>query len=391
MLSPYSGRFRVGDRVVELRAPRLSDAKAWRRTNLEHEDRLRPAFGSPHSDWEAAHSAAEWAHTWLAARSGAGVPLSRVLMVDDGDSDRMVGQQTYAGPDPRTGHAEVSTWIAGLDDSAVIARWMSAMCVLEVLRLNPHLRYITAPLAVTNAPAIALAKASGFTWVQDQRGLREYNGHPIDHTVYALANSLESRSMLAKIVSSFNPEPIRPRRTIAPSPEVLLGLARVGVRRARAGLRPRAVETARLLPTHSAQNGHDIEFTFDPSGYYTVTVDGTQMGQVEVHGDPGTSTTEVIDRLRDEEQPQAAVAALVAACRALADRQDTRRLTLALADRHASATSQLTALGFESEGTALPTRGDEATPRAAWTRYQEQSVGASSGGAHHEDRARPVA
>ncbi|MGV7750471.1 GNAT family N-acetyltransferase, partial [Mycobacterium kansasii] len=87
------------------------------------------------------------------------------------------------GPDPRTGHAESSTWIAGLEDSSKVAMWLSSMNMLELFRLHPNVRYATAPLAVTNVPAIALAKAVGLTWVNEMRGFREYSGVPIDHTL----------------------------------------------------------------------------------------------------------------------------------------------------------------------------------------------------------------
>lgn len=367
------GRYRIGKHIVELRTPRLSDAASWRQTNLEHEERLRPAFGTPRSDWAGDHSLTAWAHTWLAARSGAGVPLSRVLVVEDGDSDRVVGQQTFAGPDPRTGHAESSTWIAGLDDSNKVAVWMSAANVLEMFRLRPEVRYATAPLAVTNVPAIALAKAVGLQWVHDLRGLREYNGEPVDHTVYVIPNTAEAKTGLQKIVAAIGPEPVPPRRAAPPSPEVLLSLARQGVRQVRSRRRAGSAEVSGPLSgTGLTEDGHDIAFAAAPDGRYTATADGTPIGQLEVQVDPGTSTTEIIDRLRDESRPEIEAAALVAACRTLANRQDTRRLTLALADRHASAVAALIALGFESEGDALPTSGDEATTRSTWTRYREQ-------------------
>ena len=363
-----SGRYRFGNRIIELRSPRLADAPSWRRTNLEHEERLRPAFGSPNSDWDAEHSAAAWAHTWLAARSGVGVPLSRVLLLGDGDADRVVGQQTYAGPDPRTGHAESSTWIAGLEDSSKIAMWLSSMNMLELFRRHPNVRYATAPLAVTNVPAIALAKAVGLTWINEMRSLREYSGVPVDHTLYVGPNTPEYKAHLEKLVASLGVERVPSRRRTPPPPPVLLGLAREGVRHVRAHRRAKAADVAG--PLSATEAGHDIAFSAGPGGRYSATSDGTPIGEVQIAVDPGTSTTEIIDWLRPEAPAETAAAVIVAACRILAENQDTRRLTVALAERHAIARDPLVELGFFSEGQTLPTVGDEGSPREMWTRLR---------------------
>ncbi|BDD83100.1 hypothetical protein TPB0596_28630 [Tsukamurella pulmonis] len=369
-----SGRYRFGDRIIELRTSRLSDGRSWRRTNLEHEERLRPAFGSPSSDWDAEHSATAWAQKWLADRSGVGIPLSRLILLEEGDTDRVVGQQAYAGPDPRTGHAESSTWIAGLDDSSKVAVWLCAMNMLELFRLHPQLTWATAPLAVTNAPAIALAKAVNLTWINDMRGFREYSGVPIDHTLYAGPNTPEYKDHLEKLVASLGVERVAPRRAAAPSPEALLGLARAGVRRARArrGAGASSGAAAVLLPAATTEDGHAIAFVTGPDQRYTVTADGTRIGQVQITVDPGTSTTELIEWLRPDAPKEIATAATVAACRVLAERQNTRRLTVALADRHAGARDPLIGIDFVSEGQTLPTIGDADSPREMFTRYREQ-------------------
>ncbi|MCS3780206.1 hypothetical protein [Tsukamurella ocularis] len=92
---------------------------------------------------------------------------------------------------------------------------------------------------------------------------------------------------------------------------------------------------------------------------------------MQVTIDLRTSTTEVIDRIPRNAATDAAVTVIIAACGAAAEHQATRRLTIAMADRHASATPALEALGFVSEGATWPTRGDESTPRQAWTRFSD--------------------
>lgn len=62
---------------------------------------------------------------------------------------------------------------------------------------------------------------------------------------------------------------------------------------------------------------------------------------------------------------------IIAACRAAAERQDTRRLTIAAADPSPHLTDALATIGFRREGTTWPTRGDESTPRVTWTRLRE--------------------
>lgn len=345
-----AGRYRIGEHVVQLRAPRLADAESWRRTNLEHESRLRPAFGSPDTDWDAEHSLAAWAETWWAATHDPDVRIARVLTVEDGAEERVVGYQVWAGRDPRTGHAEASTWIAGLPRSLKVAMFFTAACLLDAFTAHPDLPFAVGPMAVHNRPPIALAESVGFTYQQTLRGLREYEGRPADHSIHVRHNTEEARAELAAVIASIGAEPLPPRPAARPSTGAALGLARLGVRRVRARVR-----AARATPT--ADTAVD-----------TVTVAGRPIGSIGVHVDGGSSTTEIIERLHRDADPDAATAAVVAACRAAADAQQTRRLTIALADRHAGAVADLTALSFVSEGTALPTLGDESTPRESWTR-----------------------
>ncbi|MET9325963.1 GNAT family N-acetyltransferase [Tsukamurella sp. NPDC003166] len=368
-----AGRYRIGEHVVELRAPRLSDGRSWRRTNLEHEKRLRPAFGSPDTDWDAAHSPASWAESWWTATHDPDVRIARVLTVEDGAEDRVVGYQVWAGRDPRTGHAEASTWIAGLPRSAEVAVFVTAACLLDAFTAHPDLPFIVGPMAVHNRPAIALAESVGFTYLQTLRGLREYDGRPTDHVIHVHRNVAAARAELAAVIASIGAEPLPPRPAGRPSPGAALGVARYGVRRLRARARAaRATPTAdAAFAATSAVEGHDIGFLPTRAGEHTATVDGRPIGAISTHVDGGTSTTEIIDRLNRDAERDGATAAVVAACRVAAEDQRTRRLTIALADRHAGATADLAALGFVSEGTTLPTLGDESTPRESWTRFLE--------------------
>ncbi|KXO93883.1 GNAT family N-acetyltransferase [Tsukamurella pseudospumae] len=368
------GRYRIGQHVVEFRAPRLSDAESWRRTNLEHEKRLRPAFGSPDTDWDAEHSLAAWAETWWAATHDPDVRSARVLTVEDGAEDRVVGYQVWAGRDPRTGHAEASTWVAGLPQSFEVTAFFTAACLLDVFTAHPDLPFVVAPMAVHNRPPIDLAESIGFTYLQTLRGLREYDGTPTDHSIHVRHNTDAARAELAAVLASIGAEPLPPRPADRPSLGAALGLARHGVRRLRA--RARAARATPAADTTfgaaRAVGGHDIGFLPTRAGEHTVTVDGRPIGAINVHVDGGSSTTEIIDRLDRDVDVDGATTAVVAACRAAAEGQQTRRLTIALADRHAGAAADLAALGFASEGATLPTRGDESTPRESWTLVLER-------------------
>ncbi|WP_336670522.1 hypothetical protein [Tsukamurella sp. USMM236] len=112
-----------------------------------------------------------------------------------------------------------------------------------------------------------------------------------------------------------------------------------------------------------------VTFEAVSDGLYQAFTDGRRVGDVQVSVDLRTSTTEIIDRIPPDAATDAAVIVIIAACRAVAEHQATRRLTIAVADRHMSAAPALETLGFASEGPTWPTLGDESTPRASWTRF----------------------
>ncbi|WP_336670521.1 GNAT family N-acetyltransferase [Tsukamurella sp. USMM236] len=369
-----SGRFRVGEHVVELRAPRLSDADSWRRTCLEHEERLRPAFGQANADWRKEHSSTAWADKWWSARTDPFVVHSRVLIAGDGAGARVVGQVEHVGPDPRTGHLESSIWIAGMPRSSPsIAQWALAICVLDIFLALPDVPRIVAPACVQNRAAATLAESVGFQHVQTLRRLREYAGEPADHAIYAIENTSEARARLAATLDAIGAVPLPRRRAAAPSPAATFGAARLGARKVRVRMRPsRPEEALHALPRVTGTgDATTVEFEPGRDGLYEAHVDGRPAGAAQISVDLGTSTTEIIDRTAHEVPDGTADAVIIAACRAAAERQDTRRLTIAAADPSPHLTDALATIGFRREGTTWPTRGDESTPRVTWTRLRE--------------------
>lgn len=388
---PHTGRYRIGEHVVELRAPRLADAGPWRRTALEHEERLRPAFGSPRTDWKREHDATAWAEIWWRTRTDPAVLLSRMVTLADGNVDRVVGQQAYVGPDVRTGHAEASVWFAGVSNAKHVSMWVTAANILDVLRARPDVSRVVAPAAAPNRAARALAESIGFRSVQSLRDLREFAGEPMMHTLLALENTAESRRGLERILASIEAEPLSARPGRAITPLAALGAARFGVRRLRHARR-RATPPVLLPDRVATENGDAVAVLRSESGRFLISTSGRPVGEVEVHVDLGSSTVELIDRLPSSAPPETAVPVIVALCRALAGRQRTRRLTIAVADRHQRATEALAALGFASEGATGPTLGDESTPRESWTRLLPPPPDRSTSGRRpdHEDRTRPL-
>ncbi|MCS3780205.1 GNAT family N-acetyltransferase [Tsukamurella ocularis] len=369
-----SGRFRIGQHTVELRAPRLSDADSWRRTCLEHEERLRPAFGDANADWVSEHSSTAWADKWWCARTDPFVVHSRVLIAGDGTDARMVGQVEHVGPDPRTGHVETSIWIAGVPKSSPsIAQWALATCVLDVLLMFPDVPRVIGPVYVHNRAAAALGESVGFEHVQTLRRLREYAGQPADHAIYAIENTAEVRAALASNVDGIAAVPLPRSRAAAPSLAATLGAARLGARKVRGRMRrSNPIDAPHALPgVARAAGDHTVEFHARRGGVYEAHVDGRPAGTAQVSVDVGTSTTEIIDRTSHELPAGTADAVVIAACRAAAQHQETRRLTIAAADPSPRVTDALATIGFRPEGATWPTRGDESTPRATWTRLRE--------------------
>ncbi|CAM3830317.1 GNAT family N-acetyltransferase [Tsukamurella ocularis] len=374
MTSTNAGRYKIGDHVVELRNLRLADGASWRRTRLDHEEWLRSAFTEPGVSWESKHTTAAWAEEWWNARDAKDILLSRILTVDDGDGPRVVGQQSVTGPDPRTGQAETLTWVAGLPNSKTVTRWMSAVDVLDAFEQFPQISAMLAVQPVENRGSLALAKSLGFTYLQTLGSLRPYAGEPTDHTIYVLHNTAENRRSLREVIESIAPEPLPASRAPLPPAHAAVDLARIAVRRLRARRTTGAVAPTRALPARTrSDDGLDIAFGAERDGRYPTTVDGESIGELQVTVDGGTSTTTIIDWLRADAPPAVASATIVAACRAIAEHQDTRRLTVALAERHALAHEPLTAIGFVSEGQTLPTLGDEGSPRESWTRIRDDA------------------
>ncbi|MGX9297617.1 GNAT family N-acetyltransferase [Tsukamurella paurometabola] len=358
--------------MVDLRSPRLSDGPSWRQTNLDHEEWLRAAFYDPAVSWSDQHSTAAWAEEWWNARHAETTLLSRVLTVDDGAEQRVVGQQEMLGPDPRSGHIESLTWVAGLPHSKTITLWMSAVNVLDTFIANPHVSALLAVQPVENRGSLGLAKALGFTYLQTARSLRTYGGVPTDHTIYVRYNTAESRRDMQAIIDSVEPQPMPPRRAALPPAHAAVDVARIAVRRLRARRAAQQAGPARALPSRArSEDGLDIEYGDPHDGRYAVTVDGAPVGDLQLTVDGGSSTTTIIDWLRTDTPASVSTAAIVAACRAAAERQDTRRLTIALADRNAAGHDALAAVGFAPEGQALPTIGDESTARESWTRVRD--------------------
>ncbi|MCA4993785.1 GNAT family N-acetyltransferase [Tsukamurella tyrosinosolvens] len=363
-------RRRIGGHAVELRAPRLSDADSWRSTSLEHELRLRPALGRPGTDWSTQHSSVAWAETWWRAHTAPSIVDSRIVIVDDASGERVAGQAEHHGPDRRTGHLETSIWLAGVHESRPIAIWVVATTMLDVFRAYPEVPRIVAPVAVRNGRAIALLESLGSRRMQTLRLLREYDEEPADHFLYAMENTEADQAVLEQNVDAVGALPLPPHRTAAvPSLGAALGAARLGVRHARA-LPARSTRTRPLPAVVRTTDGLSVGFEAVDADRFRARVDGAVVGAVQLTVDLGSSTTEVIDRLSHETAAVAGGAVVVAACRAASERQGTRRLTVALADRHAFAADALAALGFVSEGATMPTLGDESTPRESWTRLR---------------------
>ncbi|WP_181873970.1 GNAT family N-acetyltransferase [Tsukamurella tyrosinosolvens] len=370
----HAGRVRIAEHVVELRSLRLSDGASWRKTNLDYEQRLQDAFHEPGVSWDEKHSTAAWAEQWWTARNAENPLISRVLTVDDESGPRVVGQQSVTGPDPRSGHAETLTWVAGLPQSKAVTYWMSAVDVLDTFEQFPQVSAMLAVQPVENRGSLALATSLGFTYLQTARSLRDYAGTPTDHTIYVLHNTAESRRELQKAIDSVAPQELPRSRAALPPAHAAVDLARITVRRIRAKRAARAVPATRSLPARAlSDDGLDIVFGDPHDGRYPVTVDGVPMGALQVTGDAGSSTTTIIDWMRRDTPPAIATDVLVAACRAAAERQDTRRLTVALAERHTGAHDPLIAIGFFSEGATLPTLGDEGSPRESWTRLRNDT------------------
>ncbi|MUM17648.1 GNAT family N-acetyltransferase [Mycobacterium sp. CBMA271] len=356
--------------TVALRAPRLSDGPSWRETASRFAARLSPAFGRDDMDWESAHSPVMWADTWRAALGDAKAGgVSYVLVRIDNDTEKVVGQFSVTGRDPRTGGAEISIWSA--DVSPVVSRWAQLTSALSAFEGNPAIPHALIPVAVSNVRANMFASSLGWTQLQTRHQLRSYDGQISDHHIWILVNTAASRDamrrqLLALPCARADSQPIAPR---ASQPLYIAAWGRYLVRRARQRLRT-AKDVRPRPPVLEIPSANGEVVRLEPSSHdrYRVTMSERPAGSIDVYSDAGTSTSELVPHISSWVPEDARVAAVAQLARQLAEGpRASRRTVVTIRAGDSAIANDLVALGFIDEGDAPPSLGEEGVPRRMWT------------------------
>jgi RimJ/RimL family protein N-acetyltransferase len=74
-----------------------------------------------------------------------------------------------------------------------------ACAILLCFSRPPTLRRVLLACAVPNQPTIRAARALGAERIAQARGLRLYNGEPVDHELRVIENTKLSRKHLAEV------------------------------------------------------------------------------------------------------------------------------------------------------------------------------------------------
>lgn len=299
------GPIRIGDDLVVMRPPRLSDGPAWREACERDAHLLRDSFVTPGLTWEQSISLTAWADRVAQQRSAvdAGSLVAYVVAYDDG---RVAGEISFA-IDARTAAAEVSLWVAR-DTPKQVRTWMIGMALLRIFSLPRPVRRVVAPVAVMNPGPVRLFELLGFSKEATARELRLYGDEIVDHDIWWLNPGDELLTRFGRVLASFDPSAARPakdvtaRRLLPDRIRMLVPVAKVFVRNAR----PRRIAVAHRSTRTVA--GHVLDLPTGHTG--AVAIDGRTVGAMDVRHDGGTSTLEVWTDLTDPSSVELVAAAL---------------------------------------------------------------------------------
>ncbi|WP_233272034.1 GNAT family N-acetyltransferase [Mycolicibacterium smegmatis] len=171
--------------AVTLRAPRLSDARAWRSVRMANQHLIEPFWDHSVLSWDERHSFRAWAREWVSARRRMrrGEAVHAVIEVDG----RFAGQ-CDAWIDGYHGRSELGLWV----DETVGTRGIGTTAIrLMVAHLfSDHgVERIAAPIAAGNTATIRLAKRLGFVREGVLRSYMTVGSGRCDHELWSLTSA----------------------------------------------------------------------------------------------------------------------------------------------------------------------------------------------------------
>ena len=284
------GPVRLGEGVLELRTPRLSDAAAWSEARLANRQWLERAFPAWGDDWAAEQSPSAWVERWWhLQRLRHEVDARPFVLLLDG---RLVGELGVDAVDTESGGGEASVWMVRDHGSAAVMNVASLLLIEHVFAEPRPMDRLISPVATTSrqgrAPGLT---AVGFE-IEATLPRPVGRGPAADHDIWVLHNTPTTRARagraLAAMSGSDRPVPAThrapPTKVAASVPAAARPLTR-GLRRTLQRASKRRSETTSATRYVDADG---VRVAVDAVG--VVTADGALAGRVPATADVGTAT-----------------------------------------------------------------------------------------------------
>lgn len=170
---------------VRLRAPRLSDANAWRSVRMANQHLIEPFWDYSELSWGERHTCRAWIRECASAhrRMRRGDAVHTVIEVDG----RLAGQ-CDAWIDGYHSRSELGLWV----DARVTARGVGTTAIrLMVTHLfaDCGVERIAAPIATGNAVTIRMAQRLGFVREGVLRSYMTVGSGRCDHELWSLTTA----------------------------------------------------------------------------------------------------------------------------------------------------------------------------------------------------------
>lgn len=180
-----------------VRSARIGDFASWRAVRMANERRLAPAFGSAGRTWAEENTATSWVE-WITALLRARRRREALPMVISehrpGRDARIVGEIGVCGIDPTTRSGELYAWAAEVPPAVV--PWAVAQLIAAAFAPPYRMDRVVAPIACGNPGPRQALEALGFTHRARRHELRDYDGAPTDHDIWAMENTTAVRASM---------------------------------------------------------------------------------------------------------------------------------------------------------------------------------------------------
>lgn len=170
---------------LQLRPPRLNDARAWREARLASQHTIEPFWAYSDTIWQERHSDLAWARECHDARRSAKQRTCLSFVIDD--ASHFAGQVLLDNIDTFNRLAEIGIWTR--HDTAPGTAYAAATALITAAFTSLGLERVTAPIHPDNHRAQRFAERVGFTYEGRMRNYFTTSTGRADHLLYAITRT----------------------------------------------------------------------------------------------------------------------------------------------------------------------------------------------------------